>query len=311
MGWRLAALLALLLGLFPLVKPPAYFLVLVTTIFMNLALAESWTILGGYAGYLSFGHATFFGIGAYTTGILLLKLGWNPFLTFPLAGLLAAAFTLLIAYPLLKVRGAYFAVITMLVALVVGLVLKNIPFLGGTTGLFLPAPRIPIDANRMLFYYAMMALAALATGVAAWVQHSKLGAGLAAIRQNEAVAEAVGVNTTQVKIVAFVLSAFMTGLVGGIYSYMRSYISTDMAFDLHVSTGMFVMALFGGSQQWTGPVVGAFVLSIVGEILTVTIGAEAARIAYGLFLIVIILLMPQGVVRFVQMRRGGAPARAR
>lgn len=298
-------MLLLVLAL-PLLGVPMYVLVLMTGVFMNLALAESWTILGGYAGYVSFGHAVFFGLGAYTTGTLLLKAGLNPFLTFPLGGVVAGAFALLIAVPLLKVRGPYFAVITLLVALVTALVVKNVPWLGGATGQFLTFPNIPIELNRMIFYYSMLFLAALACGVAAWVQGSKLGAGLAAIRENENVAEAVAVPTMRVKIITFVISAFMTGLVGGIYSYMRSYISPEIVFDMHISTTMFLMALFGGSKHWLGPVLGTVVLSATGELMTITIRAEAARVAYGLFLMGVILWLPDGLISLLRRRRGAS-----
>jgi len=304
--WRFwVALSLVMLLLLPLLRPPMYVLVLITGVFMNLALAESWTILGGFAGYVSFGHVVFFGIGAYTTGTLLLKAGLNPFLTFPLGGLAAGLFALLIAYPLLKVRGPYFAVITLLVALVMSLVVKNVPFFGGATGQFLPFPDIPIEVNRRLFYYAMLGLATAAAGVTAWVQYSKLGAGLTAIRENEDVAEALAVNTTRVKMITYVISATATGLVGGIYSYMRSYISPEIAFDMHVSTTMFLMALFGGSRHWLGPILGTLALTVVGEALTLTIGAEAARVAYGVFLMLVILYLPEGLAGLL-LRKGDA-----
>lgn len=304
--WRVAGLGAIALfalGSLPLIRPPVYFLSFATTLFMNIALAEAWTILGGYAGYMSFGHVAFFGIGAYTTGMLLLKAGLSPFVSFPLAGATAGTVALLIGFPILRVRGPYFSVLTLLVALVTGLAVKNSTYLGGTSGLFLPFPRVPIEVNRTWFYWAMGGLAVLSTGVSAWVRHSKLGAGLAAIQQNEDVAETLAINTMELKLKALVLSAALAGMVGGLYSYMRSYLSPEIGFDISVSISMFLMALFGGSRTWVGPLVGAAILTVVGEILTVKLGAEAAKISYGLFLMVVILFLPEGVTHLLERQR--------
>lgn len=304
MHWKVTMLVLLAGVLFiPWMGLPAYVVVLTTNVFMHIALAQSWTILGGYAGYMSLGLVTFFGLGAYTTALLMLQLQWNPFLTFPLAGLTAGVLSLALAYPLLKVRGAYFSVITMLVALIASLVVKNIPALGGSTGLFLPLLKVPVATHRMIFYYAMLCMAMLGSLLSYWVFHSKLGAGLAAIRENEDVAEAVAVQTTRTKLTAFVLSSTMAGLVGGIYSYMRAFISPEIVFDPQLSLLIFLMALFGGSQHWMGPILGATVLTIVGDVMTVTIGAEAAKIAFGFFMILVIVLMPGGLYSMLSRRR--------
>lgn len=293
------------LGVLPLLPLSAYTLTFLTGLFVNVALAGAWTLLGGYAGYMSFGHVAFFGLGAYTTGVLLLGLKWSPFLTFPLGGLVAGVFALLIGYPTLRLRGPYFSVATLLVSFVMLICVKNTEAVGGATGLFLPFPDVPIHTNRAWFYWAMGGLAALVTAVMAWTERSKLGAGLAAIRENEEVAETVGINTARLKIVAFFISAVLTGLVGGIYSYMRSYLSPEIAFDVERSILMFLMALFGGTGSWVGPVLGASILTVVGESLTVTLGGQTARIAYGLLLVVVILFLPNGVLGIVSLFQTG------
>jgi branched-chain amino acid transport system permease protein len=298
---------AAVLAVLPLLGFSAYTLTFLTGLFVNVALAGAWTLLGGYAGYLSFGHVAFFGLGAYTTGMLLLGLGWSPFLTFPLGGLVAGVFALLIGYPTLRLRGPYFSVATLLVSFVLLICVKNTEPLGGATGLFLPFPDVPIQTNRAWFYWAMGGLAGLVTGALAWVERSKLGAGLAAIRENEDVAETVGVDTAQLKMVALFLSAVFTGLVGGVYSYMRSYLSPEIAFDVERSILMFLMALFGGTGAWFGPLVGASILTVVGEALTVTLGGQTARIMYGLLLMIVILFLPNGVLGIMALfRRGSA-----
>lgn len=310
MARRLIApgVILLLLALLPQFSPPAYVLVLCTGMFMRLALAEAWILLGGYAGYHSLGHIAFFGLGGYTTGMLLLQFGLSPFLTFPVAGAVAGVFALLVAYPLLKVRGPYFVVITLLTGLVVGLIIKNLPYFGGASGVYLPIPKLPARQSHMLFYYVMLGFALLATAVAYVIEHSKLGAGLVAVRENEDVAEAVAVQTTQVKMLAFVLSAVITGLVGGIYSYWRTYVSPETVFDLQLGVSAFLMALFGGADTWLGPILGTVVLTAVGEVVTFTLGPTAAKVTYGLFLMLVILAMPQGLLQLV--RRFG-PMRAK
>lgn len=292
----LATLLVVgLLAALPYAAPPLYLLSFLTVVFMYIALAESWTILGGYAGYVSFGHVAFFGVGAYTSALLLLHLGLSPLLTFPVGGLVAAAFATLVGYPIVRLHGPYFSIVTLLIALLTALVVKNTPVLGGTTGLWLPLPDLPIEVNRVIFYWFMLLLDVVATATAAWVQWSKLGLGLMAIRQNEQVAEAAGVNTTRLKLTALVLSAGLVGAVGGLYGYLRSYVSPEIVFDLNIAVTLFLMALFGGCRRWQGPVLGAVILSVVGEFLTLNIGEEVARIVYGLCL-VLVVFFPDGLV---------------
>lgn len=298
----LGLLVAVLLAAFPYSAPPLYALSFLTVMFMYIALAESWTILGGYAGYVSFGHVAFFGVGAYTTALLLLHLGLSPLITFPVGGLTAAAFAALVGYPVVRLQGPFFSIVTLLIALLVGLVVKNTPALGGTTGLWLPFPDMPIELNRTIFYWLMLLVAAVTIGAAAWVENSKLGLGLMAIRQNEAVAEAAGINTVRLKLIALILSAGLTGMVGGIYGYLRSYVSPEIVFDLNIAVTLFLMALFGGCRRWPGPVLGAVILSVLGEFLTLNIGEEIARIAYGLCL-VLVVFFPDGLIGLVDKVR--------
>ena len=293
-----------LLAAFPYAAPPLYTLSFLTVVFMYVALAESWTILGGYAGYVSFGHVAFFGVGAYTTALLLLRLGLSPLLTFPVGALAAAGFAALVGYPIVRLQGPYFSIVTLLIALLTALAVKNTPALGGTTGLWLPLPDLPIEVNRTIFYWYMLFLAAVATATAAWVERSKLGLGLMAIRQNEQVAEAAGVDTTRLKLTALVLSAGLVGAVGGVYGYLRSYVSPEIVFDLNIAVTLFLMALFGGCRRWEGPVLGAVILSVVGEFLTLNIGEEVARIVYGLCL-VLVVFFPDGLVGILGQLQGG------
>ncbi len=302
------AVALIVLALLPVLGLPLYFTSFLIGLFTFLALAEAWTILGGFAGYVSFGHVAFFGIGGYTSAVLLLNLGISPFIGFLFGGGTAALFAAAIGRLIVRLQGPYFSITTLLIALIVALIVRNTPALGGTTGLWLPFPEVSIEVNRALFYWLMLALALATTGVAAWVENSKLGFGLVALRQNEQVAEAAGIDTTSLKLRTLIISAALTGAVGGAYAYLRSYFSPDIAFDLNITVTLFLMALFGGCRTWKGPVIGAVLLWVIAEILTVTVGDEVARIVYGLSLVAVVVFLPDGLIGLLSRGNGSAQA---
>lgn len=295
-----AILLFLVLAAYPLAAPSNYLLGFLLVLFMYAALASAWNILGGYAGYLSFGHAAFFGLGAYTTAVLLFYLGWSPFLTAVLAGLVAGLFALLVGYPTLRLRGPYFSLVTLVLALAVHIVILNAPLTKGAQGMFLPFPPVGIVGNHVIFYEAMLILMALAVFVLRWVEVSKLGVGLAAIREDEQAAQTLGVNTTRLKLWALILSAFLTGMIGGVYAYYRSYLHPSFVFDTLISINIVLMALFGGRLSWVGPLLGAVLLSVVSELLTIHVDAYVARIVFGLLLMIVILFLPNGLMSYLR-----------
>jgi branched-chain amino acid transport system permease protein len=295
-----------LLSLFPLLSPPAYFLSMLYMVFLYVVLAESWNIIGGFTGYLSFGHVAFFGLGAYTTAFLMNRLDLSPvatiFSSIP-GGLVAASVALLIGYPCLRLRGPYFAVVTMCFAFVVHMVVQNIDLFGGVEGLWLPAMKKPIHVIRAIFYELMLTLMILVILFVRWMEGSKLGKGLITIREDEEVAQTLGIHTPRVKILAFVLSAFFPGVAGGLHAYYLTYISPENVFDVMVSILIVLMTLFGGGGSWLGAMIGAVSLSLVNEFLTTFVGAEIARIIYGLLFIVVIIFMPNGIMEFFRRRR--------
>jgi branched-chain amino acid transport system permease protein len=296
----LVALLFVVLGLYPLTAPSNYMLGFLLILFMYAALASAWNILGGFAGYLSFGHVAFFGLGAYTTALLLFYLGWSPFLTAVLGGLVGGLFALLVGYPTLRLRGPYFSLVTLVLALAVHIVILNAPMTQGAQGMFLPFPRVSVSTNQVIFYEAMLLMMALSVFTLRGVGKSKLGLGLAAVREDEQAAQTLGVNTTQLKLRAFVLSAFLTGMVGGIYAYYRSYLHPSFVFDTLISINIVLMALFGGRLSWAGPLLGAVLLSVINEFLTIRVEAYIARIVFGLLLMVVILFLPNGLMSYIR-----------
>ncbi|NNJ11177.1 branched-chain amino acid ABC transporter permease [Chloroflexales bacterium ZM16-3] len=302
--WLIVSILVIaLLAGFPLTRPSTYLLGFLLTIFMYGALAASWNIVGGFTGYLSFGHAAFFGLGAYTTALLLFYFDWSPFLTLPLAGLVAGGFAALVGFPCLRLRGPYFSLVTLVLGLAVYSLVLNLDFTQGSTGLFLPFPPVDIFTNHVIFYESMLALLVLATFTLRWIAHSKMGVGLAAIRADEEVAQTLGVSVTWLKLQAFVLSAFLSGLVGGIYSYYKSYLDPSFVFATAISINIALMALFGGRLSWLGPLLGAVLLSTINEVLVIQVGAQPARIVFGSLLIIVILFMPNGLIAAIQPLR--------
>ncbi len=286
------------LALFPLFKPDIYYLSALFGIFLYAALACGWNIFGGYTGYMNFGHAGFFGVGTYTSALLLLKFGLSPFYTSILGGIIAGVLGVIIGYPCLKLRGPYFVLVTFCLGLASRIVVINLEWTGSSTGLWLPFLKVSIFANRAIFYEVMLAIMVLTILVAMWIERSKCGLGLRAIFQDEDSAETQGVDAAKLKLTAFIISAFLAGMAGGIYGYYRNYIHPDFVFDVSISVLVILMALLGGRHSWIGPVIGASIVVVINEILTayIGIGAEFSRMIYGLLLVVVIMYLPNGLI---------------
>ena len=289
-----------LVAVFPLFQPPAYFLSFIFKVFLYVILAESWNLIGGFTGYLSFGHVAFFGIGVYTSSMLFQHLGLTPFIGAIPAGFLASAVAWIVGYPCLRLRGPYFAVVTLCFAFIIDLVVKNWSFLGGAEGIHLKLLPMDIQLSRSIFYEIFLGLALTTALVARKIQSGKFGLGLAAIREDEDVAQTLRIHTADLKIKAFVLSSFFPGVAGGIYAYYISYVHPDIVFDINISILIVLMALFGGGSSWVGPVIGAVVLTIINEFLSLFVQPEFARIIYGMLFMAVIIFMPDGIVVFLK-----------
>jgi branched-chain amino acid transport system permease protein len=293
------------LALLPVLRPDIYYLSALFGIFLYASLACGWNIFGGYTGYMNFGHAGFFGVGAYTSALLLLRFGLSPFYTLILGGAMAGVLAAIIGYPCLRLRGPYFVLVTFCLGLAARIVVINVEWTGSSTGLWLPFLKVSMFVNRVIFYEVMLAIMVLTILVAMWIERSKFGIGLRAIFQDEDSAETQGVNATTLKIAAFIVSAFLAGIAGSIYGYYRSYIHPDFIFDVSISVLVVLMALLGGRQSWVGPVIGASIVVVINEILTayVGIGAEFSRIIYGLLLVIVIMYLPNGLIGLSHYRK--------
>jgi branched-chain amino acid transport system permease protein len=300
-----AAVIVLLI-LFPVIKPPVYFISFLFSVFLYVCLATSWNMLGGYAGYLSFGHVAFFGIGAYATALAAKFVGASPIGTIIAAvpaGVIAAVAAVIIGYPCLRLRGPYFAVITLCFAFVIQLVVKNLEFAGGADGLWLKSLDVPIHISRSIMYELMLFLTIGTVLFSRAISLSRFGAGLRAIKEDEQVAQTMAINSPLLKIKAFALSAFFPGIAGGIFACYLTYIHPDIVFDVNMSILIVLMALFGGGSSWLGPIIGASSLTIINEILSTFVKAELARVLYGCLFIVVIIFMPNGIIEFFKNKR--------
>ena len=298
--WAVVGVATLLLLVLPLARfmdSYNYVLQIATVIFMWVSLSSSWNILGGYTGYISLGHNVFFGIGGYVAGLLLLELGWSPFLTAPLAGLVSMLLGLVAGLITYRTQGPSFIISTIALLLVVTLLMDNWSYLGGSSGLSLPLPGFDRDWLKVPFYYAMLVAAIGAVLLAYRVQHSKFGLALRAIASDEVKAEMAGISTRRFKVMAFSLSAFFPGVVGAVWGYSLAYLRPVIFFLIAVAARMVLMAIIGGRGTVAGPVIGAILIVVLDEASVSFLGAsELNLVITGLLLVVTLLFFPLGIV---------------
>jgi len=260
-------------------------------------LAQGWNIIGGYTGYASFGNSVFYGLGTYGVGIAMVQ--WElPFAVGLVFGVvLSVVFAVLLGIPVLRLRGHYFAIATLALALVMAAIVSNVKLAGQNIGLVLP----PLN-NDVLFYESALGLLVVATLTIFWLSRSRFGFGLIAIRENEEGAAVMGVNTTLYKVLAFALSGVFSALAGGIHAYWVTFIDPESAFDISLNVKMIIMAVFGGPGTVLGPIVGAFSLSAISEFLSSEV-TNIAGLFFGLVVVAAVVLMPRGLADVVRRFR--------
>jgi branched-chain amino acid transport system permease protein len=290
------------LAAIPVVIRSSFLLHVCVLVLMWTVLGAAWNVLGGFAGQVSFGHAALFAVGAYTTIILYLKGGLAPWWGIPLGGLAAAIVSLPIGLLCFRLRGPYFSLATLAVAEIVKLVALNWESVtAGPVGyLITTLPRLRLfgfEVNwerKTPFYVVAAALAVLALSATGWLRSSRLGAYLVAIRENEDAAEAVGIDTVRAKVVTLALSAFLAGMGGGFYALYFRYVDPDAVAGIGLSMEMVFIAVVGGLGTVGGPLVGAVFLTAVAELVRDRFHA-GHLIFYGLFMMLVIRFMPEGI----------------
>jgi branched-chain amino acid transport system permease protein len=301
--------LALLLAAPPFLPP--YFLEVLISVLLLGYLGAAWNVLGGYAGQFSFGHAAYFGIGAYTSTLLFLRLGVTPWLGMLAGGVLAAAFGLLAGYLSFRygLRGPYFSLVTLAFAEMLRVVAVNTKAVGSSLGLVIPsreaAPVNFVFAGKLPYYYVILAMALGALWITRRLERSKLGFSLLAIRDNEDAAEAAGVDALGMKLRAMALSSFLTALGGTFYAQYFAYIDPSITFGPAVSIQGLLQAIVGGAGTVLGPVLGAFVLTPISELSRAAIRGRAGVdvMLYGLVLILVVSFLPNGLMGWARRRR--------
>jgi branched-chain amino acid transport system permease protein len=275
----------------------SYWLHMLLFIFMNVAIASSWNIMGGYAGYVSLGHSVFFAIGGYAAAILFAYYGVSPFIAFPFAGLIAMAFGFVIGTITLRVRGPTFIISTIALVLVTKILFDNWSYVGGSNGISMALLDLPVEYVKLPFYYAMLLVAIGAVYLSFRVRRSKFGLGLRAISQDETKAEVAGVPTRAYKIIAFALSGLFIGMAGALWGYYLTYLSPAIFLTILVGAKFVLMTILGGRGTVSGPVVGATLFVVVNEFFVAKLGASELNIvATGLLLILVLVFFPEGII---------------
>jgi ABC-type branched-subunit amino acid transport system ATPase component/ABC-type branched-subunit amino acid transport system permease subunit len=302
-GWlRPAAVTAgvLLLALAPLaVIDNLYIQTVAILIFLLVVSCSGWNVISGFAGYVSLGQSAFIGVGAYTVGILSKHWEVSPFLLAPLGGVAAALLAAVLGLVAMRARGHAFVIITIAFLFLMQTLALNLRGItGGSAGITLPLPQWDRDLGNLPFYYAMLALAVLAVALAAWVRRSKLGAGLLAIREDEGKAAAIGIRTPAYKLIGFVVSAVLIGIAGAIYGYFLTFIDPRGMFDILISVQIVLAALLGGRGTIWGPVLGAFLLQPLSEVVNNYFGTQLGTrlLVFGGLLALVVVVMPNGII---------------
>ena len=275
-----------------------------------IVLATAWNILGGYTGYVNFGSAAFFAVGAYTS-IFFHK-------TFPLpipvliviGGVISGLIGLGMGYLTLRLRGAFFAIGTLALAVVLQTIVTNWTYLGGARGAYVIRPneiRASIGPYIQYLFLLMLVLAVIALTIARGIERSQLGYGFATIRDDELAAEASGVPTLRLKLIATTISGALMGMAGAPFPYYLGYVQPSSAFGLEYAVNSIAMPMIGGTTSWVGPLIGAILLATLQQWATVTISSELGVLLVGVLLVAFVILAPKGIVGLVEgWRRGKA-----
>jgi branched-chain amino acid transport system permease protein len=279
-----------------------YWIRVITSIFMYAIITAALNIIAGFAGYAAFGNIVFFGIGAYTTAMLMLRVGLYWWAGAVVGGVLAAIYAILLGIPILRLRGHYFAIATLGINRATEqIALDWGSFTGGGKGITLPLPQMEINTFYAMIYFIMFALLVFTVMVNLGISRSRLGYALRAIRENEDAAEATGIFAPRCKIIAWAISAFITGVTGGVFAYWFSFIEPATVFDIMIAVKAFVMMMLGGAGTVLGPVFGAFLIehiseTIWGKFLTVHM------LLLGIIMIAIVILIPRGIMELFRKK---------
>ena len=278
-------------------------------------IGQSWNISGGFAGQLSFGHVAFFGAGAYASAIVQMRFGLSPWLGLPAAALAGAAVGGIIGVLSFRagLKGSYFALITLAFAEVLRIVSNSVSITGGGLGMLIPMKAGAANfqfAERSGFYFLILALTALSVVLAEWLRHSRFGAQLAAIRENEDAARALGINVFAEKVKVMLLSGAIGGMGGCFFAQYYLYIDPLIVFGVDKSVEMLLVSMIGGGGTVYGPLVGSLLLALVSDVTRYLTQIQGlSLVLYAILLVIIIAYLPNGLIHLFKRRRAAPPAR--
>jgi len=309
---------ALLVGIaFVALGKNEYYYFAAYVILQSLIMAVAWNILGGFTGYVNFGAAGFFAVAAYTTIALnkyLQGLGLQPpMLVYIAAGAVVCGLIGLgTGYLTLRLRGVYFAIATLALAVVFQTLANNWDYVGGAKGSYIltPAPPPFFSSYIKYLFFVMLLMSLFAIIVSRYIVHSKFGRGLAAVRDDEVAAECMGVPTLRLKLISTTVMGVLMGMAGAPYPFYVTYVDPQSAFSLGIAVNAIAMPMIGGTAYWYGPVIGAILLGTAQEVISVTISSELNVFLVGVVLVGFVILAPSGLVGLVNDLRARVKSRA-
>jgi len=302
--WIPAVLLVALAAWLALSGVNEYFFYAAYVVLTFVVLATAWNILGGYAGYVNFGTAAFFGLGAYTATVLFKWLGAPLAVQIAAGAAVSGMLGFGVGLLTLRLRGIFFAIATVAVIFIMETLMINWRYVGGATGLQLLRPEVtaPFESYTRMLFVVMALLAVAAVSVARYIQISWIGRGLRAIRDSEEAAECCGVPTLKLKLFACTVSGALMGAAGAPMPMYLSFIEPASSFNLTYSVSALAMPMIGGTAHWIGPVIGALLLGSIQQVVTVTISNEINVLVVGVLLVLFVVAAPDGVLGL--FRRG-------
>ncbi|HEV2551665.1 MAG TPA: branched-chain amino acid ABC transporter permease [Stellaceae bacterium] len=305
--WLVAVLVGAAFFGLSLLAPNQYYFQAGYKVLQYVVLATAWNILGGYCGYVNFGSAAFFALGAYST-VALYKILPVPLpVLILIGGIVSGVVGLGMGYLTLRLRGAFFSIATLALAVVVQTLITNWDYVGGSRGAYIIRPmRVPILGHYIEYLYLIMVvLCVLAIGIARTIERSRLGYGFAAIRDDEQAAEAAGVPTLRLKLVATTLSGALMGMAGAPLPYYVTYLDPASGFNLAYAVNSIAMPLIGGMSSWLGPLIGALFLGSIQEYTTVAFSSSSGLnvLIVGVLLVSFVIVAPNGIVGLVESLR--------
>ena len=276
-------------------------------ILQYVVLSVAWTILGGYAGYVNFGTNAFFGVGVYTAVLLSQALNAPLSIQILVAAVMGALLGLGVGLLTLRMRGIFFSIATIAVAIVIETAVTNWRYVGGAAGIQLQRPPVtePFDSYVKMLFFVQAVLVIVAIAVARFIQNSRMGRGLHALRDDELAAECTGVPTLRLKLMACVISGALMSAGGAPAAMYLQFANPDSAFNLNYSVSVLAMSLIGGTANWLGPVLGAVLLASTQQFLTVTISSEVNVLVLGVMLVLFVVAAPKGIIGLVSRFAGG------